>query len=166
MGSLGKQFRYLFRSADNIAIKEYSRLMAPLGITPNQSEVLLVLKNYEPLSLKALGELLICEEKSPSRLVKSLIQKGLVAKEISTEDRRSSLLFLTEAGKQLIPKIKQQEQLFDQSMENCYSEALKTLNDLLSEYVQDSLYEEKLKRRALWNREKESENKTDENFSV
>ncbi|EHJ52020.1 MarR family winged helix-turn-helix transcriptional regulator [Streptococcus macacae] len=153
MASLGKQFRYLFRSADNIAMEKYGHLMASLGLTPNQSEVLLILNEYAPLSLKALGELLICEKKSPSRLVKSLIQKGLVTKEISKEDRRSALLFLTEAGRHLIPKIEQQEQLFDQSMEQAYPQELKIINDLLTKYIQGSFYEDKLKRRSLWDEE-------------
>ena len=75
MSSLGDRFRYLFRSAENLAMREYSNSLKPLGVTPNQSEVLLVLGQYAPISLKALGELIICEEKSPSRLVQSLIRK-------------------------------------------------------------------------------------------
>ncbi|MGT2929283.1 MarR family winged helix-turn-helix transcriptional regulator [Streptococcus dentasini] len=150
MDSLGKQFRYLFRSADNIAMKEYTHLMSSAGVTPNQSEVLLVLKEYGPLSLKHLGELLICEERSPSRLVKSLIQKGLIIKEISESDRRRSLLSLTQTGENLIAKIKEAEQSFDRSMEKRYATELNILNDLLAEYIKGSLYEEKLKRRSLW----------------
>lgn len=155
MSVKGKQLRYLLKSAENIGVKEFGRLIAPLGITPNQSEVLLVLDDYEPLSLKALGELLICEEKSPSRLVKGLIQKGLAAKEVSSVDRRQTLLSLTEAGKNLMPKIKEAEALFDQSMEERYPE-LGLCNDLLSDYVEGTLYEQKLRQRSLWP-EKEAE---------
>lgn len=72
----GIRFGYLFRSAESLATREYGKLLEPLGITPNQSEVLLVLGEHAPLSLKGLGESLICEEKSPSRLVQALIKKA------------------------------------------------------------------------------------------
>ena len=42
--------------------------------------MLLVLYENEPVSLKELGELLICEQKSPSRLVQGLVEKGLIYK--------------------------------------------------------------------------------------
>ena len=67
----GIRFGYLFRSAESLATREYGKLLEPLGITPNQSEVLLVLGEHAPLSLKGLGESLICEEKSSSRLVQA-----------------------------------------------------------------------------------------------
>ena len=67
------RFRYLFKSVENIVNKELINLLSPLHITPNQSEVLLVLQEFGSLSLKDLGNLLICEKKSPSRLVSSLI---------------------------------------------------------------------------------------------
>jgi len=45
--------------------REGNRLLAaelkPLGITPSQAEVLRVLRDYGPLTLNALGGLLVCE---------------------------------------------------------------------------------------------------------
>ncbi len=152
MSSLGDRFRYLFRSAENLAMREYSNALKPLGVTPNQSEVLLVLGQYAPISLKALGELIICEEKSPSRLVQSLIRKGLICKEVSKDDKRSTLLSLTSAGRDLLPHLEEQEALFNHLLVEKISH-LELFSDSLKEFVAGSFYEDKLKRRSLWDSE-------------
>lgn len=123
-----------------------------MGITPNQGEVLVILGSCAPLSLKELGNLLICEEKSPSRLVQSLIKKGLVAKERSTSDGRSFLLSLTAAGLKLLPQVEACENNFDQKLEKDYPE-IERFSQALREYTKGSFYEEKLKRRSLWDKE-------------
>ena len=152
MSSLGDRFRYLFRSAENLAMREYSNALKRLGVTPNQSEVLLVLGQYAPISLKALGELIICEEKSPSRLVQSLIRKGFICKEVSKDDKRSTLLSLTSAGRDLLPQLEEQEALFNHLLVEKVSH-LELFSDSLKEFVAGSFYEDKLKRRSLWDSE-------------
>ena len=54
----GTRFRYIFRSAEKEAMKKFGATLSSLNVTPNQSEVLLVLYENEPVSLKELGELL------------------------------------------------------------------------------------------------------------
>ena len=152
MSSLGDRFRYLFKSAENLAMREYSNALKRLGVTPNQSEVLLVLGQYAPISLKALGELIICEEKSPSRLVQSLIRKGFICKEVSKDDKRSTLLSLTSAGRDLLPQLEEQEALFNHLLVEKVSH-LELFSDSLKEFVAGSFYEDKLKRRSLWDSE-------------
>ena len=90
----GTRFRYIFRSAEKEAMKKFAAALSSLNVTPNQSEVLLVLYENEPVSLKELGELLICEQKSPSRLVQGLVEKGLIYKGTSQSDARYSVLYL------------------------------------------------------------------------
>lgn len=152
MSSLGHRFTYLFKSAENLAMREYSNALKRLGVTPNQSEVLLVLGQYAPISLKALGELIICEEKSPSRLVQSLIRKGFICKEVSKDDKRSTLLSLTSAGRDLLPQLEEQEALFNHLLVEKVSH-LELFSDSLKEFVAGSFYEDKLKRRSLWDSE-------------
>ena len=152
MSSSGDRFRYLFGSAENLAMREYSNALKRLGVTPNQSEVLLVLGQYAPISLKALGELIICEEKSPSRLVQSLIRKGFICKEVSKDDKRSTLLSLTSAGRDLLPQLEEQEALFNHLLVEKVSH-LELFSDSLKEFVAGSFYEDKLKRRSLWDSE-------------
>ena len=105
----GTRFRYIFRSAEKEAMKKFGATLSSLNVTPNQSEVLLVLYENEPVSLKELGELLICEQKSPSRLVQGLVEKGLIYKGTSQSDARYSVLYLTKEGKEIVPKIIEKE---------------------------------------------------------
>jgi MarR family transcriptional regulator, organic hydroperoxide resistance regulator len=83
--------------------REGNRVLAaglrPLGLTPSQGEVLRVLRDYQPLTLSGLGELLICEHgNNPSRLVDRVVATGLVKREIQAGDRRRVTLTLTDAG--------------------------------------------------------------------
>ena len=81
-----------------------SRMMADglraAGLTPTQAEVLQVLSRHEPLTLVELGRLMISETGSPSRLVDTLVTRGLVARESGRDDKRVVLLRLTPAGRQ------------------------------------------------------------------
>jgi DNA-binding MarR family transcriptional regulator len=90
--------------------REGNRLLAadlrPLGITPSQAEVLRVLRDHGPLTLNALGGLLVCETgTSPSRLVERLVGQGLVKREIDKVDRRYLALSLTSRGRQLCRRV-------------------------------------------------------------
>lgn len=105
--------RYLINAVQKEGHKKYAEFLSPLGITPNQSEVLQVLSKREPMSLKELGNLLICESKSPSRLVQRLVENGFIYKSKSIDDNRKSVLHLTSQGRELIPIVKQKEKLFN-----------------------------------------------------
>ena len=64
---VAEELRYLVLAIQ----REGNRLLAaelkPLGITPSQAEVLRVLRDHGPLTLNALGGLLVCEtSNSPS----------------------------------------------------------------------------------------------------
>ena len=97
-----EELRYLILAIQ----REGNRLLAaelrPLGVTPSQAEVLRVLSDYGPLTLSALGELLVCETgNSPSRLVDRLVAHGLVQRDVDPADRRYITLGLTPDGKRL-----------------------------------------------------------------
>ena len=72
--------------------------LATAGVTPAQAEVLAVLAAQAPLTLHALGERLVCETGSPSRLADGLVRAGLVARAPAPGDGRKVLLRLTPAG--------------------------------------------------------------------
>src|SRR5687768_10064612 len=79
--------------------------MQPLGLTAAQADALTVLAQAGPLSLKALGELLIAEAGHPSRLVDRLVEAGWVERRAAGEDRRRVVLSLTDAGRRLERKV-------------------------------------------------------------
>lgn len=100
-----EELRYLILAAQREGSRTFTELLQPLGLTPSQSEVLRVLYDYEPLSLIELGELLICETGSPSRLVNRLVEADLIKQKQSEEDFRKVKLTLTQKGRNLVSDI-------------------------------------------------------------
>ena len=68
-----EELRYLILAAQREGNRLFADVLRPLHLTPSQAEVLRVLQDHEPLSLIALGDLLVCETGSPSRLVQGLV---------------------------------------------------------------------------------------------
>jgi len=85
--------------------------LRPLDLTPSQAEVLRVLQEFQPLSLIALGDLLICETGSPSRLVNGMVEAGLVERVPFTKNRRMVTLTLTEKGQERAERVREVEQM-------------------------------------------------------
>ena len=117
-----EELRYLILAIQ----REGNRLLAaelrPLGVTPSQAEVLRVLRDYEPLTLMGLGELLVCETtSSPSRLVDRLVAQGLVRREADPGDRRCVTLALTPDGGTLVRRIADAEDRLHDTLDRLIS---------------------------------------------
>ncbi|TCM49271.1 MarR family winged helix-turn-helix transcriptional regulator [Kribbella sp. VKM Ac-2568] len=115
---VAEELRYLILAIQ----REGNRLLAaelrPLGVTPSQAEVLRVLRDHGPLTLNALGGLLVCETgNSPSRLVDRLVAQGLVQRDTDPDDRRYLALSLTTEGKALSKRIVAAEEVLHDSIE-------------------------------------------------
>lgn len=93
-----EELRYLILAAQREGSRTFTEILKPLGITTSQSEVLRVLYEHQPLSLIELGDLLVCETGSPSRLVNRLVEAGLVQMSPSEVDLRKVKLTLTPNG--------------------------------------------------------------------
>ncbi len=100
-----EELRYLILAAQREGDRLLSVSLEPLGLTTSQAEVLRVLHDCAPLSLIELGERLVCETGSPSRLVNMLVDKGLVERKVSELDRRRVTLSLTKLGRQLADRV-------------------------------------------------------------
>ncbi len=110
-----EELRYLVLATQREGNRELARALRPLGLTPAQAEVLVVLGAEAPLSVRAVGARLVCEAGSPSRLVSGLVAAGLVERGGSGEDARLSVLRLTAAGLAALEGIRAAEQpLHDQ----------------------------------------------------
>lgn len=107
------ELRYLVLAAQREGNRLLNRRLAPLGITASQSEVLLVLSRFGQLTLKALGELIVCETGSPSRIVDTLVRRGLVERTASDRDRRAVRLSLTAAGQAMVPDLERIDREMD-----------------------------------------------------
>ena len=100
-----EELRYLILAVQREGNRIFADALRPLHLTPSQAEVLRVLQDHEPLSLIALGDLLVCETGSPSRLVQGLVEAGLIERIPSTTDKRMVTLTLTGAGREMAAKV-------------------------------------------------------------
>ncbi len=96
------QLRYLILAVQREDGRRHATRLRAAGLTPAQAEVLEVLAASAPLTLAELGRLLICETGSPSRLVDTLVQRGLVTRTPGDRDRRVVSLGLSPAGREAL----------------------------------------------------------------
>lgn len=101
-----EEFRYLVLAAQREGNRLFTETLHSLDLTPSQAEVLCVLQNHQPLSLIALGQLLVCESGSPSRLVNGLVEAGFVKRIPSTTNGRMVTLTLTEQGEEMVVRVR------------------------------------------------------------
>lgn len=95
-----EELRYLILAAQREGNRLLAEALRSWDLTPSQAEALRVLQDHEPLSLIALGDLLVCETGSPSRLVQGLVEDGLVERNPSPTDKRMVTLTLTTLGRE------------------------------------------------------------------
>ena len=112
-----EELRYLFLAVQREGNRALTDALAPLDLTPAQAEVLQVLEQYDSLTLVELGERLVCENGSPSRLVNSMVDKGLVQKTTSETDRRASKLTMSQRSRDLMPALNEIESRFNQQLD-------------------------------------------------
>lgn len=96
------EVRHLILAAQRHGSRMMADHMRAAGVTPAQAEVLQVLAGHEPLTLIELGRLMISETGSPSRLVDTLVTRGLVIREPGTDDKRVVQLRLTPEGRRTL----------------------------------------------------------------
>ena len=100
-----EEFRYLVLAAQREGNRILTEALRPLDLTPSQAEVLRVLQEHQPLSLIALGDLLVCESGSPSRLVNGLVEADLVKRVPKASNGRMVTLTLTETGEEMATRV-------------------------------------------------------------
>jgi MarR family transcriptional regulator, organic hydroperoxide resistance regulator len=101
-----EEFRYLVLAAQREGNRILTEALRPLDLTPSQAEVLRVLQEQQPLSLIALGDLLVCESGSPSRLVNGLVEADLVKRVTNASNARMVTLTLTETGEEMATRVR------------------------------------------------------------
>ncbi len=131
-----EELRYLILAAQREGDRLLSAALEPIGLTTSQAEVLRVLYDYAPLSLIELGERLICETGSPSRLVNTLVEKKLVERKTSERDRRMVTLLLTPSGRQVAEQVRAIEQVFYAQLASVLeSNSLEAISTVLWRFV-------------------------------
>jgi DNA-binding MarR family transcriptional regulator len=132
-----EELRYLVLAAQREGNRLLADALRPLHLTPSQAEALRVLQDHEPLSLIALGDLLVCETGSPSRLVQGLVEDGLVERIPSTTDKRMVILTLTEAGREKATQVRFIEsQFYEANAQLLKDDTLEEVLGLLWRFVE------------------------------
>ena len=94
-----EELRYLILGAQREGARSLAELLRPANLTAAQGEVIAVLQEAKrPLTVREIGERLVCEGGSPSRLVASLVDTGLLQRGERPGDRRAVELSLTAQG--------------------------------------------------------------------
>ena len=108
-----EELRYLVLAAQRDGNRALAALLRPLELTPAQAEVLRVLaRATRSLTVREVGDRLVCEPGSPSRLVSSLVNAGLAARGAHPSDARAATLELTAEGRQAAEAVRSVEERF------------------------------------------------------
>ena len=94
----------LYASGKEI-VRKYTPLLEEFDLTYTQYIVLLVLWEKDKQTVKEIGEKLYLDSGTLTPLIKKLIQKGLVKKEINKDDEREMLISLTKEANELKKEI-------------------------------------------------------------
>ena len=110
-----EELRFLVLAAQREGSRALSELLAPIGLTAAQAEVLAVLRDEpHPLSVREIGQRLVCEGGSPSRLVATVVERGLAERNPSASDKRAVELTLTAEGRATAARVAEAEtQLYE-----------------------------------------------------
>ena len=111
-------------------VKEH---LSPFGITPQQYNVLRILKGQHPkaISTSVIRERMLDKMSDVSRMIDRLVQKELVVRTICETDRRLVDLVISQKGMELLLEIEKQIQDMDGIVKNLSEEEARQLNFLL-----------------------------------
>lgn len=111
-------FLTLWRTYDRLRIEE-DRLFGRFDLTPQQYNTLRILRGEQPggLPTLALAERLVSRAPDITRLLDKLVQRGLVARMRTDDDRRTVRVQIAEAGLALLGEL-------DEPVRQCHARQL------------------------------------------
>lgn len=122
---------YMMRVSDKMERLSHDNLTR-FDLTPAQFDVLAHLIAAEGISQQTLSEKLFVTKGNVCGLIDRLEDRGLVVRRPDPEDRRSNLLFLTPAGRELTERaVPAQEKFIIEHMSTLCSEQQQQLKSLL-----------------------------------
>ncbi len=128
---LGVNIIYTFNWLDAFQ----TTLLKKFGVTPQQYNVLRILRGQHPLpaNIKLVRERMLDKMSDASRIVEKLRTKALLEREISGLDRRSCEVRITQKGMDLLSLIDKEDVTFEALFKNLKPEEIKQLNLLLDQ---------------------------------
>ena len=93
-------FGYNIWLLNRLAQTRFGKVLAPLAIGPGQQVYLLALQPGEVIHQDTLAHRLRVDRSNVTRALSALVGQGYIHRERSLQDRRQSMITLTEAGKE------------------------------------------------------------------
>ena len=108
-------------------------ILKPLGITPQQFNILRILRGQypKPATIKLIKERMLDKMSDASRIVEKLRIKEFVERNICSSDRRNVDVCITEKGLDLLAKLDSYSDEMNDRLSNLNEEEIKNLNTLL-----------------------------------
>ena len=114
-----------------------SRLMKEFGLTPQQFNVLRILKGQypNPATVNLIGSRMLDKMSNASRIVDKLFAKGYVDRKSCPNDRRAVDIIITEKGSKLLEEVNiRLYELFDEKSKALTIEETQQINILLDKF--------------------------------
>jgi DNA-binding MarR family transcriptional regulator len=114
----------------------YKNLMRPFDLTPQQFNVLRILKGQYPEAVRIglVKGRMIDRNSDMTRLVKRLVQKGLIERINCPVDKRQFDLKITEKGMEVLDKLSLAVASFEDNLKGLSKEELEQLNSLMEKF--------------------------------
>jgi len=114
-------------------VKSRARGLAKAGLSLPQFEVLRVISAKGPMSMSALSREMVVTPPNITGLIDRLEKQSLVSRVANANDRRASIIELTEAGNNLYDILAKRQRVFLQNVLNVLTpDEQETLSTLLS----------------------------------
>lgn len=81
--------------------------LAPYRIGSGQYIYLMAIAFGQPITQKSLSEQLLIDKTTTAKAISKLEAEGYIRREVDTSDNRYQLLFLTETGHEVVPKVQE-----------------------------------------------------------
>ncbi|MFO7824177.1 MAG: MarR family transcriptional regulator [Cyclobacterium sp.] len=114
-------------------VSRQSRLFKPYGLSPEQYNVLRILrgKHPEPTTVSSIQDRMLNKMSNASRLVEKLKQKGMVERKECAEDRRQVDITITSKGLETLSLLESEVKKFNKDSIQLSEEEVNQLNELL-----------------------------------
>jgi DNA-binding MarR family transcriptional regulator len=113
--------------------KHHTEKLKPFGLTPQQYNILRILRGQhpKPATVNLLIERMLDKSSNASRLVDRLQKKKFVSRCVSDSDKRSVNILITEEGLNVLSKVDSEAVLLEKVLHTLSAEEAKTMNTLL-----------------------------------
>jgi DNA-binding MarR family transcriptional regulator len=131
---LDKQLCFKIYAVSRMITKEYKPFLDKLDLTYPQYLVMMVLWEFEKISVKELGNKLYLDSGTLTPLLKKLEAKGMILRERDSQDERVVNIIISDKGK----KLKKEAEEIPKSMANqgiISPEEFKLLSDIFNKII-------------------------------